>query len=54
MTEFTKVTAQQLSSIIKRPALKDNLLSRPPFKFLFDIFVEVAKETGFSKGLYPG
>uniref|UniRef100_A0A915N2R7 UDENN domain-containing protein n=1 Tax=Meloidogyne javanica TaxID=6303 RepID=A0A915N2R7_MELJA len=35
-----------------RPVLTDQLLNRPPFKFLHDIVSEVIKSTGYSDGLF--
>ncbi|TWW80523.1 TRAF3-interacting protein 1 [Takifugu flavidus] len=47
-----KKTQETLGKVIKKPALTEKLLNRPPFRFLRDIFVEVIKSTGFMKGLY--
>eukprot|EP00595_Chromulina_sp_UTEXLB2642_P002924 CAMPEP_0196766108 /NCGR_PEP_ID=MMETSP1095-20130614/18631_1 /TAXON_ID=96789 ORGANISM="Chromulina nebulosa, Strain UTEXLB2642" /NCGR_SAMPLE_ID=MMETSP1095 /ASSEMBLY_ACC=CAM_ASM_000446 /LENGTH=658 /DNA_ID=CAMNT_0042126301 /DNA_START=118 /DNA_END=2091 /DNA_ORIENTATION=- len=41
-----------LGELIQRPKLTDKLLGKPPFKFLFDIVVEVIRVTGFGTGLY--
>lgn len=35
-------TRDTLGKIIKKPALTDKLLSRPPFRYLHDIITEVA------------
>lgn len=45
-------TQSMLGGIITRPKLSDKLLSKPPFRFLFDIVLEVTKVTGFASTLY--
>ncbi|KAM9859943.1 TRAF3-interacting protein 1-like [Aulostomus maculatus] len=47
-----KTTQDTLGKVIKKPPLTEKLLSRPPFRYLHDIFSEVIKTTGFMKGLY--
>ncbi|KAM9859947.1 TRAF3-interacting protein 1-like [Aulostomus maculatus] len=47
-----KTTQDTLGEVIKKPPLTEKLLSRPPFRYLHDIFSEVIKTTGFMKGLY--
>lgn len=36
-----KRTADSLGAVIKKPPLTDKLLSRPPFRYLHDIIMEV-------------
>ena len=43
--------AKALGKLISKPKLSDKYLNRPPFRFLHDIFTNVAKETGFGRGL---
>ncbi|TRY84204.1 hypothetical protein DNTS_025717, partial [Danionella cerebrum] len=48
----TKKTQDTLGKVIKKPPLTEKLLSKPPFRYLHDIFSEVIRTTGFMKGLY--
>ncbi|XP_015214801.2 TRAF3-interacting protein 1 [Lepisosteus oculatus] len=48
----TKKTQDTLGKVIKKPPLTEKLLSKPPFRYLHDIFTEVIRTTGFMKGLY--
>ena len=41
-----------LVSVITRPELKDTFLSKPPFRFIHDVFSNVTACTGFGKGLF--
>ncbi|XP_037645066.1 TRAF3-interacting protein 1 isoform X1 [Sebastes umbrosus] len=47
-----KKTQDTLGRVIKKPHLTEKLLSKPPFRYLHDIFSEVIRTTGFMKGLY--
>merc|ERR1712157_564283 len=45
-------TIKVLGPLIKQPKIEARILSRPPIKFLRDIFESVIKTTGFMKGLF--
>ncbi|XP_016351572.1 TRAF3-interacting protein 1 isoform X2 [Sinocyclocheilus anshuiensis] len=47
-----KKTQETLGKVIKKPPLTEKLLSKPPFRYLHDVFGEVIRTTGFMKGLY--
>ncbi|KAK7877243.1 hypothetical protein WMY93_032044 [Mugilogobius chulae] len=47
-----KKTQESLGKVIKKPQLTEKYLSKPPFRYLHDIFTEVIRTTGFMKGLY--
>lgn len=47
-------TAQMFSSLFEKPKMSEKLLSKPPFKYLFDIISETTKQTNFAQGLYQG
>ncbi|XP_049450592.1 TRAF3-interacting protein 1 isoform X1 [Epinephelus fuscoguttatus] len=47
-----KKTQDTLGKVIKKPPLTEKLLSKPPFRYLHDIFSEIIRTTGFLKGLY--
>ncbi|XP_055588174.1 TRAF3-interacting protein 1 [Uranotaenia lowii] len=49
---IVKKTQTSLGKYVKKPALTDKLLKKPPFRFLHDIINVVIKETEFFKGLY--
>lgn len=36
----------------KKPPMSEKLLTKPPFKYLFDIVVALIKTTKFAEGLY--
>uniref|UniRef100_A0A182JWE4 TRAF3-interacting protein 1 n=1 Tax=Anopheles christyi TaxID=43041 RepID=A0A182JWE4_9DIPT len=47
-----KKTQSSLGKFVKRPALTDKLLRKPPFRFLHDIVHAIIREHGFLDGLY--
>ncbi|CAL1299196.1 unnamed protein product [Larinioides sclopetarius] len=51
-SDVIKKTQEILGSVIKRPALTEKSLKKPPFRFLHDIITNIIKSSGFLKGLY--
>lgn len=51
MGDFWKPTADLYNSLIEKPKMNEKLLCKPPFKYLFDIFSETTKKTGFGNGI---
>lgn len=49
---LVEATVAQLKGIIKNPKPDAKLLKRPPYRFLRDVVVEVAKQTQFLEGLF--
>ncbi|KAL9899201.1 intraflagellar transport 54 [Glossina fuscipes fuscipes] len=47
-----KLTQTTLGKYVKKPALSEKLLKKPPFRFLHDVFNAVIRETGSFTGLY--
>lgn len=62
MADFWKPTSDMFSGLIEKPKMTEKLLSKPPFKYIFDIIIETSKKTNFARSkvliisldLYPG
>lgn len=46
-----KTTSDLFEALIERPKMTEKLLSKPPFKYIFDIITETTKKTGFANGM---
>jgi TRAF3-interacting protein 1 len=40
------------SSLIENPKMTEKLLSKPPFKYIYDIIIETCKKTNFAQGSF--
>ncbi|KAJ3098196.1 TRAF3-interacting protein 1 [Phlyctochytrium planicorne] len=52
LDDSVKKTIDIMGRIIKKPPLTAKLLSKPPFRYLHDMFTEIIKSTAFAAGLY--
>lgn len=52
--DWILTTQEQLGALITKPTLSVKLLSKPPFKYLYDIVAGVEQATGWGKGLVTG
>mmetsp|Transcript_56224 Transcript_56224/g.126493 ORF Transcript_56224/g.126493 Transcript_56224/m.126493 type:complete len:775 (-) Transcript_56224:35-2359(-) len=53
--EWITLTQATLGSCVEKPRLMAERLRKPPFRFLFDIMVEVSRQTGFgTQELFAG
>merc|ERR1711879_694015 len=50
--ELIAGTQETLGKLISKPKMTDKYLKKPPFRFLHDIVMEVARTTSFAQGLY--
>ena len=50
--DFWQPTAEMYSQLFQKPKMNQKLLSKPPFRYLHDIWTATNKETGFGNGLY--
>ena len=50
--ETVQASKKLLGQIIKKTPLTEKLLSRPPFRYLHDLTMEIIKATGFGQQLF--
>jgi len=50
--DFWQPTAEMFQQLFSKPKMTEKLLSRPPFRYIHDIFTSTMAATGFGEGLY--
>lgn len=54
MADFWQETAGMYEQIFSKPKMNEKLLTKPPFRYLHDIFTATMAKTGYGQGLYEG
>lgn len=52
MGDYWQPTAEMYEQLFSKPKMTEKLLSRPPFRYIHDIFTATMEATGFGTGLY--
>lgn len=50
--DYWQPTAEMFQQLFSKPKMTEKLLSRPPFRYIHDIFTATLGATGFGEGLY--
>lgn len=54
MGDYWEETKALYEQIIQKPKFTEKLLTKPPFRYLHDIFTNLSNATGFGQGLFQG
>ena len=52
--EYWQETAEMYGQLFQKPKMSQKLLTKPPFRYLHDIFTATCAATGYGQGLYEG
>ena len=52
MGDYWEATAEMYQGLFSKPKMTEKLLTRPPFRYIHDIFTSTMEATGFGVGLY--
>ena len=52
--EYWQETAEMYGQLFEKPRMTQKLLSKPPFRYLHDIFTATSNATGYGTGLFDG
>jgi len=50
--DYWKPTAEAFEQLFSKPKMTEKLLTRPPFRYIHDIFTSTLAATGFGEGMY--
>ena len=50
--DYWQETAQMYEQLIQKPKMTQKLLTKPPFRYIHDIYTSTCAETGYGQGLF--
>ena len=52
--EYWQLTAEMYGQLFQKPKMTQKLLTKPPFRYIHDIFTATCGATGYGEGLFQG